>query len=353
MPSAPPAVVAALVCMLCGTGCTRVDAPLAPTRYGSTGLEENPLSGDVLPVHDPSLIRQGDTLYAFTTDLPFTMATFYLPIRCSPDGRVWKACGHVFDAMPGWIRDKVPGAQGLWAPEVAYFHGVYHLYYAASTLGLQRSAIGLATNATLDPHAPNYRWVDQGEVLASQPGDDFNAIDPNVLVENDSPGDAEVWLNYGSVWSGIKQRRLDASTGKLSAASPHVYTLAARPHGLEIEGASLIRHGDFYYLFVSIDRCCEIPIEKDTYRQVVGRSRSAHGPFVGEDGSKLLRGGGTVLLASNEKWLAPGGGSAYQDPKTGETLLVFHALRRSENGALYLWIKQVTWRDGWPVLRDR
>ena len=321
-----------------------------------------------MPVHDPSLAHQGNTWYAFTTDLPFLHASTYLPIRCSPDARTWRVCGHVFDALPGWIAQKIPGVQGLWAPEVAYFHGLYHLYYAASTLGSQRSAIGLAINTTLDPQAPGYRWVDEGEVLSSAPGDDFNAIDPSVLVlpsplshskQKGDPGPdpraaSAAWLTYGSFWSGIKQRRLDPETGKLDPRDPQTYSLAAQPRdrGHGIEGASLIEHGGYYYLFASVGICCDIPIERDTYRQIVGRSRSVHGPFTGEDGSKLTEGGGTVLLGSNSLWLAPGGGSVYQDPQTGETLLAFHALRRSENGALSLWIKRVTWQDGWPVLRD-
>jgi arabinan endo-1,5-alpha-L-arabinosidase len=327
--------------------------------------------GDLVPVHDPSMIRaqDGDRLgwYVFTTDLPFEHAAGFLQVRCSEDGQVWRRCGHVFDEVPGWVRRELPGAVGLWAPEISYFGGVYHLYYAASTLGSQHSVIGLATNATLDPKAPGDRWVDQGEVLGSKSGDNYNAIDPSITIDGDPERPRSAWITYGSYWSGIKQRRLDPATGKLDASDGQVYALAARPrdHAHAIEGASLIEHGGiehggiehggikddgWYYLFASVGLCCEIPIERDTYREIVGRSRSVHGPFVGQDGSKMLRGGGTVLLESNGQWLAPGGGSAYTDPRTGETWLAFHALRRSENGALYLWIKRVEWRDGWPVL---
>jgi arabinan endo-1,5-alpha-L-arabinosidase len=306
-------------------------------------------------MHDPSLAREGNTWYAFTTDLPFLHQSTYLAIRCSPEARVWQLCGHVFDTLPGWVVRAVPGVKGLWAPEVAYFSGLYHLYYAASTFGSQRSAIGLATNTTLDPHVPGYHWVDQGEVLGSRPGDNFNAIDPGVLIDPAPSGPPDLWLTYGSFWSGIKQRRLDPLTGRLSATDTQVYPLAARPRDRNhaIEGAAMTRHNGWYYLFVSTGLCCEIPIERDTYRQVVGRSRSVHGPFRGEDASSMLQGGGTVLLASNGEWLAPGGGSVFRDEQSGETLLAVHALHRSENGALYLWIKQVDWKDGWPVLRDR
>jgi arabinan endo-1,5-alpha-L-arabinosidase len=98
------------------------------------------------------------------------------------------------------------------------------LYYAGSTFGSRRSVIGLATNVTLDPNRPDYAWVDEGEVIASSPTDDWNAIDPNlVLDENQQP-----WLAFGSYWSGIKLRKVDAATSKLATDNPQLYALASR-----------------------------------------------------------------------------------------------------------------------------
>ena len=63
----------------------------------------------------------------------------------------------------------------------------------------------------------------------------------------------------------------------------------------------------------------------------------------------MLAGGGTVLLTSDANWLAPGGGSLWQNADQTQTLITFHALHRSENGALYLWVERVDWQDDWPV----
>ena len=314
-------------------------------------LATDSLTGDTQSVHDPSIIRQGSTSYAFTTDVLGLPPGNYLPIRCSQGKIAWTACGSIFpNAMPAWVIAKVPGIVGLWAPDISYFNGEYHVYYAGSTLGSQQSVIGLVTNTTLDPNDPAYHWVDQGEVLQSHPGDDFNAIDPNILIDTDG----SVWMTYGSYWSGIKQRQIDPSTGMLLASNQTRYNLAARP-GVPtdpIEGSSLVHHGNYYYLFVSIDFCCNRDIATDNYKEAVGRSSSPHGHFVDEKGTPMMNGGATVLLQSDSTWNAPGGGTAYLDATDGDSLIVFHALNMPENGALYFWLKSIDWVNDWPVIRD-
>lgn len=309
----------------------------------------DPLTGDTQPVHDPSIIRQGSTYYAFTTDVIGLPPSNYLPIRCSQDKINWTSCGSIFPtAMPSWVVAKVPGIIGLWAPDVSYFNGEYHVYYAGSTLGSQRSVIGLVTNTTLDPKDPAYQWVDRGEVLESRPGDDFNAIDPNILVDSDG----RVWMTYGSYWTGIKQREIDAGSGALLASNTRIYSLASRMNVPvhPIEGASLVHHGSYYYLFVSIDYCCNPDVSTDNYKEAVGRSTSPNGPFVDENGTAMMNGGGTVLLQSDANWVGTGGGTAYLDPSNGDSLIVFHALKLNENGAMYMWLKNLSWTNDWPVI---
>ena len=66
----------------------------------------------------------------------------------------WKLCGHIFDEIPAWIREASPRTKELWAPDISYFHGKFHLYYAYSAFGVNTSGIALATNETLDPSSP-------------------------------------------------------------------------------------------------------------------------------------------------------------------------------------------------------
>src|SRR6185312_2019432 len=192
------------LCVLSACGANILAGALSYSPSAKAVLASYALAGDTGPIHDPSVIRQGKMYYAFSSDWPGQPAGF-LHIRCSRDKGTWTACGSVFGAIPAWVRKAVPNAQYLWAPDISYFSGTYHLYYAVSTAGSQRSVIGLVTNATLNPAEAAYRWIDRGAVLHSKPGDDFNAIDPNIFVDRDG----SVWLTYGSYWSGIKQRAID------------------------------------------------------------------------------------------------------------------------------------------------
>ncbi len=308
------------------------------------------LSGDFWGTHDPSIMKEGDTWYVFATGLA---PHGHMAIRCSQDLQVWKLCGQVFGEIPEWIRKESPGTKELWAPDISYFDGEYHLYYAYSLFGKNTSGIALATNKTLDPANPNYQWVDQGLVLRSGAGDDFNAIDPNLVID----ASGQTWLAFGSFWSGIKMRRIDRATGKLSPEDSHLYALASRerpagapagtpelpPNWEAIEAPFIIHHGEFYYLFVSWDLCCRGT--KSTYRTMVGRSRSVTGPYVDDTGKPMLEGGGAQVLVGNHRWLGPGGESLYVG--IDQTIMVFHAYD-AVSGKPALQVSTVAWKDGWP-----
>jgi arabinan endo-1,5-alpha-L-arabinosidase len=303
-------------------------------------------TGDVSPVHDPSIIRQGSTYYVFSTDASSSQGGF-IPIRCSTDKIAWTACGYVFNALPSWISAAVPQATETWAPDVSYFSGMYHVYYAVSSFGSNVSAIGLVTNSTLDSSDPNYSWVDQGLILQSTASDNFNAIDPNILID----AGGSVWLTYGSFWTGIYQQQVDPTTGKIQSGST-TYHLAERASDVAndpIEGSSLVYENGYYYLFVSWDYCCETDPSQSDYKIVVGRGTSPNGPFTDQNGVDMAAGGGTILLQGDAAWAGPGGQSVYIDATDGD-LIVFHALQLSQNGLDYLFVRSLTWTNDWPVI---
>ncbi|HEY5212968.1 MAG TPA: arabinan endo-1,5-alpha-L-arabinosidase [Acidobacteriaceae bacterium] len=340
------------------------------------------LSGQFGGTHDPSIAEDHGKYYVFATgaafptrpdgsfvppppappgggarEKPKTQNLPQLPIRCSDDLKKWTRCREVFPSIPQWIQEMSPKTSELWAPDISFFDGQYHLYYAFSAFGKNTSGIALATNETLDRTSPKYKWVDRGLVLRSFVQDDFNAIDPNLVI--DKEGDA--WLSFGSFWSGIKMRKLDRKTGLLSTADTKTYALASRGKSAEagadagvrnpdlppdteaVEAPFVFRHGGYYYLFVSWDLCCRGT--KSTYRTMVGRSENVTGPYVDREGRAMADGGGSPLLVANAKWVGPGGESLLRLPH--EDLIVFHAYS-AVNGRPALHISTLGWKDGWP-----
>jgi arabinan endo-1,5-alpha-L-arabinosidase len=241
--------------------------------------------------HDPTMIKQGQYYYVFITGDAGRRNT-YLPIKRSMDLVHWQQLGTVFSAPPQWVVETLGVTPpDFWAPDINYFNGKYYLYYAASQFGVNNSVIGLATNLTLEPTSPSYQWVDEGMVLRSQVGDSFNAIDANLTFDKGGMP----WLEFGSFWSGILMRRLDAATGKLAATDTTLYPLVDRhwpPNA--VEGATIAQHDGFYYLFASFDFCCRGV--NSQYRVVVGRAANITGPYVDNNGLALLNGGGTEIL---------------------------------------------------------
>lgn len=313
----------------------------APGRVAPPS-DDPPLEGDVERVHDPSLARHADAFYVFSTD---TGQPGNLPIRRSRDLRRWELLGSVFESVPEWIQEEIPGIRRLWAPDISFFGGKYRVYYSASTFGKNRSIIALATNLTLDPASADYRWVDEGKVFESHSEDDWNAIDPNIFLDEDG----SVWMSFGSFWSGIKLRRLDAETGKPSAKDSTLYSLASRPRGEPIRGSVeapfIIRKDAFYFLFVSFDRCCRGA--ESTYNIRVGRAERVIGPYADREGVPMLDGGGTLVVESGEEWKGPGGQSVFRD--VSGDYLVFHAYHAT-TGRPSLHLRRIHWAGGWPTV---
>ena len=320
------------------------------TAKGQSPATAQPLSGDFWRTHDPSIAKEGNTWYVFATGR--APGGGQLPIRCSEDLKTWRFCGQVFEQIPKWIRSASPGTKDLWAPDISHFHNEYRLYYAYSLFGKNTSGIGLATNRTLDPKSPKYQWVDKGLVLTSKSQDDYNAIDPNFVV--DSQGRS--WLDFGSFWSGIKLRRLDED-GKPAKRDSKLYSLATRkeppdadrakpgsPADWEaIEAPFIVPHDGYYFLFVSWDMCCRGA--RSSYRAMVGRSKEITGPYVDKIGTPMMQGGGTEILKGNEAWAGPGGESVLRG-ETGD-IIVFHAYDR-KSGMPGLQVSTIDWSSGWP-----
>jgi arabinan endo-1,5-alpha-L-arabinosidase len=313
------------------------------TQVGS--LNER-MSGDFAPVHDPCIIKAGDTYQLFCTGHA-SDATGLIPWRTSKDLVNWTLHGRVFESIPQWAQEAVPGARGVWAPDISFFNGQYHLYYSCSTFGSNHSVIGLVTNKTLDRDSPDFAWQDRGLVVKSERGDDFNAIDANHLVDRDG----KHWLTVGSFWSGIKMFPLDPATGNMQPNERRKYSLASRPapEGAPgaIEAPFMIERAGYYYLFTSFDYCCRGV--SSSYYVVVGRAKNVLGPYLGRDGKSQLDGYGTVVLQGNRRYRGPGHPAVLRE--SDRDYLVYHAYDAQQDGRATLRIAPIEWTaDGWPAV---
>jgi arabinan endo-1,5-alpha-L-arabinosidase len=233
-------------------------------------------------------------------------------------------------------------------------NGTYYLYYAVSSFGSNNSTIGVATNRTLHPGSPDFKWADHGPVVESVAGRDmWNAIDANLAFdEKGTP-----WLTFGSFWLGMKQVKLNANL--TAVAQPEEWhTVAARDRywkleetdagdelSSTIEAPFVFKKNGMYYLFVSWDRCCRGV--NSTYKVVVGRSDKVTGPYLDKEGQQMHHGGGSLVVGGNKNWPGVGHNSAYTFD--GKDYLVFHGYDASDQGRSKLWISEIQWdKDGWP-----
>lgn len=265
-----------------------------------------------------------------------------VPSYHSKDLVRWERGPAVFKAAPEWIAKIVPQNRNLlyWAPDIIKLGDRYLLYYAVSSFGKMTSAIGLATNPTLDPHDPAYHWTDEGFVVRTQDGDGYNAIDPSVFHDRDG----SLWLAFGSYWSGIKLVQLDPQTGRRLAPDSKLFSLA---YNESIEASCLCRHDDYYYLFVNWGSCCRGP--KSTYNIRIGRSKSVSGPYLDKAGVDLLQRGGSLFLATTNGPLIGPGHAGLLNAQGKEWFTSDFEGDLRMDGRATLAIMPLRWNaDGWP-----
>ena len=302
---------------------------------------------DTVMAHDPVMARERDMYYLLSTGMGVQWAT-------SKDRKTWVVQGTPFiEKIPAWTRDSVPGFEShVWAPDVIRWHNRWWLAYSCSTFGKNTSAIGLMSS-----HSLGGEWKDEGCLVASREHrDNWNAIDPCFIIDdNDTP-----WLTWGSFWDGIQLARLDTT---MHLASKPV-TIARRyrpgdPNAAEnptskfagtnaIEAPFILKHGGYYYLFVSWDYCCRGA--KSNYRVAVGRSKTVDGPYLDRTGKPMAEGGGTLFLEGDKQEYEAAGHCAAYD-MDGQTIFVCHGYSATKNGAALLIQRPVKWTaDGWPEL---
>ncbi|KAL6704234.1 hypothetical protein ACN47E_008402 [Coniothyrium glycines] len=309
--------------------------------------DPEPCHGHCTYVLDPSILYDEGLYWRFSTSKNIQVAS--APSLEGP----WTYKGSL---LPQGTSIKLYDNQDIWAPTVTKLDGLYYCHYAVSEMFAHNSKIGLATSKSLEPGT----WTDHGEINIPF-SEHWNAIDPYVFRE--SP-ESPMYFTFGSHWNGIHQFELQSHAELAAFAGPvdRITNIARNTtSNMDVmEGATMFKHADFYYLFFSAGVCCNTekdglaPIER-VYRVAVCRAGTATGPFRDAKGRDCLNdNGGTVILASHGEIYAPGGQDITVHPDSGRTMISYHYIRTSvgyDNEQKFYGFNYLEWSgDGWPVL---
>lgn len=324
--------------------------------WGATTVTAQPQHRKELPpelplnninIHDPVMAKEGNMYYLYSTGMGIS-------VMSSKDMKIWKFEKSIFLEVPAWIKDVLPDFSGdMWAPDVIYHGGLWHIFYSCSAFGKNTSAIGHVASPTLNPNSPDYKWTDWGMIIQSVPNRDmWNAIDPNVIIDDeDTP-----WMSFGSYWDGIKMVKLTDDMMKIAQPEEwhslvrrkRTFSLDDKNTGGAVEAPFIMKHDGYYYLFVSFDHCCRGL--KSDYKVAVGRSKRVFGPYLDKESNRMDKGGGCILIQGNKDWTGIGHNSAYNFD--GTDYFISHAYDASDNGTSKLIIRKMEWtNDGWPVVK--
>lgn len=302
--------------------------PSATTRPGSY---TNPVFDHDAP--DPGVLRAPDgTYYAYTTQSIY-FDIVEIPILASRDLVHWRRVGDAFPQAPDWV---VGGSAGdMWAPHPLYWKGRYLLFYSGRRMSDGAMAIGMAHSAS--PRGP-FHDVGHPLLTRSKGQPTYTVIDPFVLADKGS-----LWLYWGSNDEPIRVARLNATaSGVVGTVKELVQPVPERGrYGGLVEGAWVLPHDGWYYLFYSVGDCCS---ENANYSVFAARSRAPDGPF--------LPGPDNPVLHGNSHFWAVGHNATARDD-AGHDWLVYHARsRESVSEDRVLMLDRIVWRAGWPTVAE-
>jgi arabinan endo-1,5-alpha-L-arabinosidase len=305
---------------------------------------------------DPSVVRGKDGWwYAYGTSDPLRegeQTAHRIPIARSGNLVDWTYVGDAFSSLPSWAA--AADAPGIWAPDVRYVDGEWRMYYVVTettaTPAKGDNAIGMATAPS--PAGP---WTDSWAPVVGPrertPGsNDFLwTFDPSVVTDRDG----SQWIFYGSYNGGVFVAPLDDAGRTVTGAA----TMVAIDN--KFEGAYVVRHGRYWYLFASTANCCAGPTTG--YSVQVGRSTELRGPYVDRQGQPLVasRAGGTPVLYQNgNRWIGAGHNAIARDV-AGRDWIVYHAIDRADPyltgtdgiNERPMLLDRLDWVGGWPVVR--
>ena len=323
--------------------------------YASVAPYSSFTKWSVYNAHDPSIIKDGEWYYCYSTDVQYGgAARIGIMVRRSKDLVDWQYVGWAFNGLPSITTQYITSnsatpVQGLWAPYIMKVGSEFRMYYSAASNN-RTSAIALATATS--PEGP---WTQKGIAVASvNNGPGTNAIDPSVVV---TPS-GQHWMHYGSSWDGLFVLQLDPATGLAMTSGDRGVRKVRRgvTNGTingNLEGPEIIYNAEknMYYLFVAYDWLAT------KYNVRVYRSTSPSGPFLDFNGVDVdnAADNGPMILAPY-RFSGHGGwqGVSHCAVFKGDDNQYFmaHQGRPSvDPGYMVLHVRKIFWTaDNWPVV---
>jgi len=278
------------------------------------------ISGDFA---DPSVIRKGNEYFAVGTSSEWAP---HFPIYTSANLKDWKLTGYVFDKAPEWTTGS------FWAPEYYYHKGTYFIYYTARRKKDNTSYIGVATS-----QYPDKDFKDHGVIIEHGK----EAIDAFVYDDN-----GQLYISFKAY--GLDNRPIEILGSKLSAdglkLEGELFTMFKDDKRMGLEGQSILKKDDYYYLFYSAGNCCGSQCD---YNVRIARSKNYKGPYQDYESNPVLQG--------NTDWKCSGHGTFVNTPE-GKTFYLYHAYNRETT--VYTgrqgMLAELTWpeKNGWPVFKE-
>ncbi len=371
-------------------------------------------SWNLANVHDPTVEKEGDYYYMYTTDASYGNAHEghgHFHCRRSKDLVNWEYKGATMSEAPVWVKDSLNNMRsrmglaaidnpmyGYWAPVVRKVgSSKYRMYYSivvdnyiktgkANTSAnfdgswTERAFIGMMETDNL----ANNTWTDKGYVITSSTDRQFdwsrsnasnwsayfkwNAIDPSFIVTPNN----EQWLIYGSWHSGIVAVQLDATTGKPKKLGEPWNVNALGDYGVRIatrnaqsrwqgsEAPEIIYNANtgYYYLFLAYD---ELSV---AYNTRVCRSKNITGPYYGMDGQNISNGAECWPILTHpykfnnhSGWVGISHCCVFKDDNSNWYYCSQGRLPANTNGNAYSnaimmgHVRSIKWtQDGWPVV---
>lgn len=332
-------------------------------------------------VHDPSVIKAGDTWYVFGSHLAGAktddlMHWTLIDSDVKADNVIIPDAKQEMEEAFTWAQTDT-----FWAPDVIQLSdGRFYMYYCNCEGSSPLSALGIAVADSVE--GP---YQDLGVILKSgqdadtpdENGDVYDAtVEPNVVdpcVFFDADG--RLWMVYGSYSGGIYILELNPETG-FPLESGYGKKLLGGNH-LRIEAPYIMYspETEYYYLFLSFGGLAS----DGGYNIRVCRSENPDGPFYDSEGQDMIDCKGPVgsffddsaagkygvklmgnfsfpyVEGENGKfrfgYVSPGHNSAYYDEETGEYFLFFHTRFEEKGEEHQVRVHQMFMNeDGWPVV---